>query len=286
MGNSLQHQGFKGGLGSGLGGPSSLQQQVNQAQSRANKRTKHENGSSNTLEDSYKLWSTKRDLGSMNKVIEASNSIMASAIHTYAASSAPSIKSKAKILTKKAIESFDPSKGAKLKTHIHNNLRPLYREAQSYNTVHIPERVVQDLSSVREWESKYHDEHGRPPNDTELADYSSLSKKRIAHIRKYDKNQLFEGNLIKNKEQGGDEDTGSGTESAKVTQAANLWEDYVYDGLAPTDKAIYELKLGKNNNIPRGVTFISKKLGISPSAVSQRLGKISEKISEGLSYDK
>lgn len=148
----------------------------------------------------------------------------------------------------------------------------------------MPERVAQDLSYLHTWEAKFKEEKGVDPNDDELADFSKLSKKRLHHIRKYDKNQVFEGKLRSLAEESG-EDTGEGTEGLHIKEAADMWEDYVYAGLNSRDKLIYELKLGKRGKIPRSVAEIAARLKISPSAVSQRLAKIAEQIAEGAEFN-
>ena len=230
------------------------------------------------LDNAYVAWANDPTPANMSSVMGKAGRDIDSAVTSYAPNSAPAVRSKAKILLKRAIESYDPSQ-ARLRTHIHNQLRPLGRESNSYNTLHVPERVSQDLSYLHEWTQRFKEEKGHDPSDMELADFSKLSKKRIAHIRRYDKNQVFEGTRIGS--QSGDEDVGAGTEALRVSEAADLWEDYVYDGLSKQDKLVYDLKTGKGNAIPRSVNEIAERLKITASAVSQRLKNIATKIQEG-----
>lgn len=231
------------------------------------------------MDSAYVTWARDPSPVNMRAVMGKANRTIDSALTSYAPNSAPAVRSKAKILLKKAIETYDSSQ-SRLRTHIYNQLRPLGREANSYATLHVPERVSQDLSYLNEWTQKFKEEKGHDPSDTDLADFSKLSKKRIAHIRRYDKNQVFEGTIIGSGSQG-DEDTGMGTEGLRIQEAANLWEDYVYEGLSKQDKLLYDLKMGKGSAIPRSVNEIAQRLKITPSAVSQRLKNIAKKIQEG-----
>jgi DNA-directed RNA polymerase specialized sigma subunit len=132
-----------------------------------------------------------------------------------------------------------------------------------------------DLGALNEAHNKFVDEHGREPSEGELADYTGLSKKRIAHIRKYDKSQTFETRL-----QGSDSQ--ENVSMPTVVDEADMWEDYVYQSLSGRDQLIYDLRTGKQGSQrPLGVSEIAKKLKMSPSAVSQRLSKISEEIQRG-----
>jgi DNA-directed RNA polymerase specialized sigma subunit len=179
------------------------------------------------------------------------------------------------VLTKRAIESYDPNKNTKLQTHVMNQLRQLQREAFSYNTLHVPERVRFDLSDIRKVHNKFVDENGREPNDDELADATGISTKRIAKMRLYDRSLVNESVLA---ESDTDDDASS---LPAVHQAARVWEDAVYDSLSDIDKLLYDLRLGRNGRKELPVKAIARKLKMTPSAVSQRLKRINERLTEG-----
>lgn len=225
------------------------------------------------LDSTWTQWKNTGAQEDYNKLLKEAEPVINSAITSYAPNSSPAVKSKAKVLASKAIKSYDPTKGTKLKTHLHVQLQPIQREAGTYSTVYAPERVRMDLSKLKQMQRQFFDEQGREPNDDELADFTGLSKKRLEHIRKFDRNLLPEGMLEETS------DTGSGL--PRTQEAAYLWEDYVYNELGPKDKLIYDLKTGRHGGDPLGTGDIARKLGISAGAVSQRLAKIASRIEEG-----
>jgi len=228
---------------------------------------------SDNLTNSWTAWKKSNSPEDFGKLMTEANPVIDSAIMSYAPNSAPAVRSKAKILASQAVQSFDPTKGTKLKTHLHVQLQPLRREAGTYTTVHAPERVRMDLHKLKQLQRAYLNDNGREPNDDELADFSGLSLKRIGHIRKFDKNLLGEGVFQESSE--------AGAGMPKTQEAAFLWEDYVHSELGPQDKLIYDMKTGRGNQQVLGTSEIARKMRISAGAVSQRLAKIADRIAEG-----
>jgi len=226
-----------------------------------------------TLDADWVKWNNSGLDTDFDTVMKDVQPIIDKAVISYAPNSSPAVRSKAKVLAAKAIRSFDPKQGTKLQTHLFTQMQPLQREAGAYTTVHAPERVHLDLKKVKEMQRQFFDEHGRDPNDDELADFTGLSRKRLRHIRKFNKGLLGEGVF--------EETSESGTGLPKTIEAANLWEDFVYSELGPQDKLIYDLKTGHNGRKQLPITAIARKLRISSGAVSQRLGRIANRIAEG-----
>lgn len=231
------------------------------------------------LESAWKDWSTNRDdAQATQRFMQAANPVINSAITSYAPNSSPAVRSQAKILVRRAANSYDPKKGVKFSTYLHTQLQPLRREALSYNTVYMPERVRMDLSALNAKNNEFVDANGYEPSDTDLADYTGLSTKRINHLRKYDRQQVSEQSL----QAAGDDDP----RHMPNVETISLWEDYVYDGLGDIDKRIYDLKTGKHGT-QRGLSVneIAKKLKLSPSAVSQRTKRVADLLAEGAQYE-
>lgn len=227
----------------------------------------------NDLDTNWAAWQKSGSQEDFSKLMESATPVVNAAITSYAPNSSPAVRSKARILTARALKAYDPTKGTKLRTHLHVQLQPLQREAGTYATLHAPERVRLDLSRLKSLQRQYLDENGREPNDDELADFTGLSRKRITHIRRFDKSVLSEGAF--------EESSDAGTGMPKSQEAAHLWEDYVYSELSPQDKLIYDLKVGRNGKTAVGTSDIARQLKISAGAVSQRLAKIAERIAEG-----
>jgi len=232
------------------------------------------------MDEQWQTWNNDRSQANMDALVQTTGPVIDKALTSYAPGSSPAVKSQAKILTRKAIENFDPNRGTKFQSHLYTQLQPLQRESMSYETLYAPERVRFDLRQVRDQSNQFNLENGRDPNDDELADFTGISKRRIAHLRRFDKMVLSEGRFTP-EDDDADDSTLPGTE-----QAAKIWQAAVYEDLGNTDKLIYDLRTGRNGRSDAmSVTAIGKKLKMSPSAVSQRLKRISDKISEGAEYE-
>lgn len=226
------------------------------------------------LDTSWQAYRKTPTPENLDAVMKAADPTINSALTTYAPKSSPALRARARILAKRAIDSYDPSKGASLNTHLMGQLRPLYREAGAYNTLHVPERVRMDLRAVREREAQFVEEHGYEPSLDELADYTGLSKSRIQHIHKYDKSVVAENRFAEA------DDEASSMYMPTISEEDDLWEEFVYEGLSESDKVIYDMKTGRKTGKPMATSEIARKLGVSPSAVSQRLALVSSKIQE------
>jgi DNA-directed RNA polymerase specialized sigma subunit len=224
--------------------------------------------SEDALNKAWKAWQGNKNAETMQALTKETQPIVAKALTSYAPNSSPAVKSYAKILVRKALHSYDPAKEAKLRTHLMIQLQPLQREAGTYETLHIPERVRLDRSVIDRRSNEFLERNGYEPSDSELADFSGLSVKRLQHIRQYAKMQVPESRTRPQSE------NDISTPPTEI-EGLNVWKEAVYDGLGSMDQRIYDLKTGKNNSQnPLSVNEIAGKLKMTPSAISQRLSKI------------
>lgn len=194
----------------------------------------------------------------------------------------PQLVSKAKALAMNAIKNYDPKK-AQLNTYLMIHLQVLMRHAAEYNRpIHVPERVAMDWKLIQEKISEFKDEYGREPSDSELADATGLSIKRIEYVRKM-RAQVAEGAY--SPEAGSDEDSAFDPAVRNVNMEAELaWAEFVYQDLSPIDQVIMEHTLGLHGKPILSNEEIARKLNITPSAVSQRKAKIQELLNKREEY--
>jgi DNA-directed RNA polymerase specialized sigma subunit len=231
------------------------------------------------LDEKYKQWSKTRRDDHFDELMKEADPIINKAITSYAPNSSPAVRSQARILAKKAFQSYDPKRETKLQTHLYTQLQPLQREANSYETMHVPEGVRFDIRHINEAHNRFVEENAREPSDGELADYTGLSMKRLSHARKHDKALIGEAQLLP---QDDDEDSAS---MPATQRGETAWREMVYTELGDQDQLIYDLKTGRNGRVPMGVSAIALKLKLSPGAVSQHLDKIDKRIGEGADYE-
>ena len=181
----------------------------------------------------------------------------------------PLIRSRARRMALKAVGTYDSDKGAKLGTHIVNQLQGLKRISRKQTQVlKIPERVSMDQYRVEQARLELVDRNGRDPSATEMADYTGLSVRRLEHIRKF-KNPVAEGAVI-----GPQGEEGAAGFLPSVAVTGDAWTEVVYSDLGPVNQNIMEWTLGLHGQPQLSNQAIARKLRISPGAVSQRKAAI------------
>ena len=226
------------------------------------------------LDTAYAAWQERQDPTTMRALLKAADPIIGRAITQYAGGD-KAMRARAKRLAIQAFRSYDPKRAAQLKTHLMIRLRPLQREyTRRTSPLAVPERVQLDQLRLRNAEQSLTETYGREPSDDELAEYMGLSKRRIAHVRRYAKGVLAEGQM--RSREGELQLPGS-----EHVTASDIWVEYVHHDLDPKDKKIMEWKTGYGGHAVLSTNEIAKRLRISPSAVSQRAAKIAQRLEAG-----
>lgn len=200
--------------------------------------------------------------------------VIDTALRSYGgAQSPPTLRGRAKLLTLKAFESYDP-KRAKLRTHLMNHLQGLQRHAaRMQQIIRLPERAAIESGRLREARAELADTLGREPSMLELADHTGMSVARIKKISDL-KPGLAEGQTTLFSDEGDD----SVAPAVQDPARQEAWLNFIYHDLDPIDQVIFDHSMGRNNRRRLSKSDIAQKLRISPGAISQRLAKIQQKI--------
>jgi len=224
--------------------------------------------------DPYDVWLQKPTQANLGRVVDSLKPTIDSAMTTYVgAGASPITRSRARYLAIGAIRSYDPTRGAALKTHVMTQLHPLTRYAvQSTQPVKMSERRLRQLKSLQDAEQGFEETHGREPSDAEMADTLGLSIKRINRIRSYA--TPFIGTDAADAVAGAAPDT-------NYVDPEDVWIDYVYYDLDDTNRRILDWKLGRNGQPVLSNVEIARRLKVSPAAVTKRAARIQAKLLEG-----
>lgn len=192
------------------------------------------------------------------------------AIRSYGAG-VPGLRVQAYKIAFDAIGTYNPEKGADIKTHIFNNLKRLNRvSAQRTNIAHVSENLARDYAMVAKSIANFNDEYGRDPNDDELSDITKLSTKKLDKI--LNRNTIISGS---------ESVTAEGADRVyKKDNDINDYIEYLYASSDPVDKSIIEMSSGFRGKPIMQNTDIARKLKITPAAVSQRMEKLRERMSD------
>lgn len=237
-------------------------------------------GVSDDFQPVFDEWTKTQTPKTNTKILGAVQPVIETAISSYVGPNpTPTIRSRAKLMALKALQTFDPKVG-NVRTHLLSQLQSLRRlAAQEQNIISIPEQVGLDYQKLTEAENELRDRLSRDPADDEIADATGLSVRRIKKIRSFHQ-PIAEGATVL--ETGDDYADAGGIASVIPGQntAQDAWLNFVYGDLSPTDKLIMDMTLGRNGRRKTSTQEIAKKLNISPGAVSQRAAKIQNMLNQ------
>lgn len=227
-----------------------------------------------TGEEAYANWVKNKTPENMSKVVESFYNTINSEITRY---SGPKnlLRSQAKLLTVKAIKSFNPMSGAKLNSWIVTNLKPLSRYSVQQRDVKIPEVAARQAAQVNRAFDDLRDEYGRDPTDEEVADELGITPKRVKDVRR--KAVASIPSSMFDEIEGDDVSSVPGVVTPSKVPFA---QDAVYRELGPEDRFIFDSITGLNGAKQLQAKEVARRLGISPAAVSQRAARIGNAIAE------
>jgi DNA-directed RNA polymerase specialized sigma subunit len=227
--------------------------------------------SSSRLEDDFKepylAWKQDPRPANADKLLQSLEPVMHSAMRTFAGTDSPTLKGHAKRIVLDALGKYDPQR-AKLRTHLMVHLQGLRRlSAVEGQAINVPERVRLDQFRLHRSETDLRARLGRDPSTTELAEHSGLPLKRIGYVRR-------RGGAVPESQwiEAGSQDAHAAAD-ALLSQAApddKAWREFVYLDAHPTDQLILEHTLGLHGKNVLPKKELAAKLGLSPSAISQR----------------
>lgn len=210
------------------------------------------------------LWSSWRETGNKNdlkKLMDQLSPVIYSEVHR-ASGSLPTaaLALEAKTWTYKALESYDPSRGTSLSTHVMNYLPKVRRLNYKYqNAVRLPENLQLKYHEYNKQLTQLTDELNRDPTDEEMSKKLGWSKPHVVKFR----NSLY-SDLIES----------ASERPAQFTQHSNdaLLLQHLRDQLTPEELGILDTA-GQLS-----VDQASRRLGVNVNRYHYLRRKLTEKI--------
>lgn len=224
---------------------------------------------SRNLNNLYDAWKGG-DKSAKTELVKEMQPVVQSVLRSYGGGD-KALLTRARIMAVQALDTYDPRKAPALSTHLHNQLKSLYRlRGERQNISHVPENTRMDRVHIQQFINEWKSERGYEPDELTIADNMHVSRNRVRNALGY---STVPSSLMAS-------DKGDAA-TAERRSPQDVWKDYVYHDLGPADRKIMEWSWSYGGSRRKSVNEQADKLGISAAAVSQRRRKIMERLAEG-----
>jgi len=211
----------------------------------------------------YAAWKKSRSSNDMEQLLRQLDPLIQAEVNRRSGTLArPLLLGQAKILTVKAIENYDPTRGAKLSTHVTNQLQKLSRVNYAHqNALRISEHSMVAYRSYNIALEDFKTDNGREPSSEELADHLKWSPKKVEQFR----SQFNRPEWIESKEAPSDMFT---------PYQHDPTINYAYQSMSPRQQTIFDHTTGYQGAPKLNNTQIMKKLKITQGVLSYEKNKV------------
>lgn len=187
----------------------------------------------------------------------------------------------------KAFQTYDPSRGAALNTHVENGLKKTIRyNARNQNLAYIPEGQIEKIAPIKMAIDHLTDEYGRAPTNQEIADHlnehgkDTISAQRVETIRKAQRFDIagssYESDPVPKP---------SSYEEQQIEVAANILPKLFPD--QPHMHTLFHHIYGTNDHEKiTSTTALAKKMGLNMSQISRMKTQMGKVLRENMGLSK
>lgn len=227
----------------------------------------------------WKDWKSTGDMQHMNNLLESLNPLIQREVNVFKTSPLPqeAIKLRALIITKNALEDYDPTK-SQINTHLINNLKKLNRFVyENQNIGKIPEHRILKITQFKSIKEQLREQLNREPTTFDIANEMKLPPAEVERLEQELRQDLTIMNEAENEEGGGFYYLDPQVYTDKTKEAVH----FVYYSLSdPTDQQLMEYYFGMFGKEKLPIVNIANKLKITHNKASKRLKELADMVQQ------
>lgn len=234
-----------------------------------------ETAGSNDEDRDWSDWKTSGDPKKLRGIVNRLQPTI-SGVLSSAGIKSPILNDRAKLIAARAMHSFDPSRGTKLKTYVSSQLRSLVRDAPKIQEPMVPgQKYRAEVAELNTAKTKFMDSFGRDATDEELAELTNIPLRKVVRLRSSNRARIPMSMVEE-----ADDDSNAPDVIGSSRTPYDDWVDAIYYGLGDVDRLILMHKTGYRNAEVLDTQAISQRTGLSPDAVQQRAHRIQAQLDQ------
>lgn len=134
----------------------------------------------------WQTWKNDPNPRTLKPLLKELEPVFGHALNSWKAPNVNPAAMKANIMQHaiKALDGYDPNRGASITTHVTNRIQKAKRfNVQAQNMAYIPEEKARYIGVIDAAKDQLYDEHGRDPTHEEIASIVGISPKRVKEIQ-------------------------------------------------------------------------------------------------------
>jgi DNA-directed RNA polymerase specialized sigma subunit len=228
---------------------------------------------SDSVDQDWQTWKASGDPKKLRGLVNRLQPTITGVLNSAGIKS-PILNDRAKLMAAKALHSFDPTRGAGLKTYVSAQLRSLVRDAPKIQEPMVPgQKYRSEVAALHTAKQRFNDTFGRDATDEELSELTNVPLRKVIRLQSSNRARIPMSMV----EEADDDSTAPDVIGSTRTPQDD-WTDAIYYGLGDVDRLILMHKTGYRNGERLDDDAIAGKVGLSVDAVQQRARRIQEQL--------